>query len=151
MLQGTVNVQLSPQALISCDYWFQYACDGGLLQPAWWWLEYNGLPSISCWPYQSSNGYVPDCRSTCMDGQPYKTYKAKWGTTSTYIGEQAIKEAIYKGGPVEAGFAVFDDFYSYTKGVYVRKSWNFVGFHAVKMVGTLFYRTVISTAWHCWD
>jgi len=69
-----------------------------------------------------------------MNGEKYVAYKAKTGTTATHVGVNSIQAAIMKG-PVEASFAVFDDFYSYKSGVYARKSWSFVGFHAVKMLG----------------
>jgi cathepsin B len=70
-----------------------------------------------------------------MDGEKWVEYKAKAGTTATHVGVASIQQAILSGGPVEASFAVFDDFYNYDSGVYVRKSWNFAGMHAVKMLG----------------
>lgn len=42
---------------------------------------------------------------------------------------------IMKNGPVEAAFDVYTDFLTYKSGVYQHKSGQFVGGHAVKIVG----------------
>lgn len=38
-------------------------------------------------------------------------------------------------GPVEASFTVYEDFLSYTSGVYVHTSGAAVGGHAIKILG----------------
>ena len=43
--------------------------------------------------------------------------------------------ALMEGGPVETAFTVYEDFYSYTSGVYIHTWGGVVGGHAVKIVG----------------
>jgi len=38
-------------------------------------------------------------------------------------------------GPIEVAFDVYEDFFSYTTGVYVHKTGALAGGHAVKMIG----------------
>jgi len=107
-----INVALSPQRLISCDYWMDFSCFGGVLQTAWWYMELKGLVSLDCWPYESGNGDVPGCRKECTNKSlPWIEYKVKRNSTETFFGEKAMKAAIMKNGPIEASFAVFDDFF----------------------------------------
>ncbi len=42
---------------------------------------------------------------------------------------------LWKLGPVEACFEVYQDFMSYTSGVYVRKSDSDLGGHCIKIIG----------------
>ena len=40
-----------------------------------------------------------------------------------------------KNGPAEAGFYVYEDFLTYKSGVYQKTKGNFIGGHAVKIMG----------------
>ena len=51
------------------------------------------------------------------------------------MGIQNIKQNIYKFGPATAVFGVYADFFSYKSGVYVQKSNDGYGGHAVKLMG----------------
>jgi len=42
---------------------------------------------------------------------------------------------MFTSGPIETAFHVFKDFMSYTSGVYVRQSDDYLGGHAVKVIG----------------
>jgi len=57
------------------------------------------------------------------------------GSVGSYEGEREIMEAIAKSGPVETAFTVYEDFASYTGGVYTHTSGGMEGGHAVKIVG----------------
>lgn len=48
---------------------------------------------------------------------------------------QAIKEELYKNGPVNTGFVVYEDFMTYKSGVYKHQSGGMLGGHAVKIIG----------------
>lgn len=52
-----------------------------------------------------------------------------------FQGVTAIKREIMTNGPVQAGFTVYDDFCSYSDGVYQRTSDKVAGGHAVEIVG----------------
>jgi len=46
-----------------------------------------------------------------------------------------IMQEVYTNGPVEVAFSVYQDFFSYTGGVYTHKSGALAGGHAVKLIG----------------
>jgi len=131
----SVNVVLSPQEMVSCDY-FDLGCSGGILTMSWIYLRLFGIATENCKPYKSGDGSVPSCpwfTSECEDGSTYKKFKASTFYSLSTI--NAIKESILTKGPVETGFSVYDDFMSYKGGVYKRQSSSFLGGHAVKVVG----------------
>ena len=49
--------------------------------------------------------------------------------------EDGIQSAIFAEGPVVACFSVYQDFFSYSSGVYVYQTGDYVGGHCVKIVG----------------
>jgi len=131
---GTVNVVLSPQEMVSCDY-MDMGCNGGILTTSWLYLRIFGIATDKCQPYKSGTGDVPSCSwtSSCEDGSEYKKYKAStWYSFSTV---NDIKQNIMTNGPVETGFSVYEDFMNYKSGIYKRESANMLGGHAVKVVG----------------
>jgi cathepsin B len=132
---GSVNVALSPQEMVSCDY-FDMGCNGGILTMSWIYLRFFGIATDSCKPYHSGDGSVASCpwfKSECEDKSTYKKYKAK---NFYYLSTvNAIKESLLNFGPVETGFTVYDDFMTYKSGVYKRQSNTVLGGHAVKIIG----------------
>lgn len=46
-----------------------------------------------------------------------------------------IQQEIYTNGPVECALAVYDNFMTYTSGVYDHISGKYLGGHAVKLIG----------------
>lgn len=127
------DVILSPQDLVSCNKQ-NYACQGGYLNLAWAYLSVTGAVSDECFPYVSGDGSVPSCVKTCVNPDvEYKKYKSTSITQPKTI--LAIKTEIYHNGPVETGFSVYRDFLSYKSGIYVHKSGELLGGHAVKIIG----------------
>ena len=132
---GSVNVVLSPQEMVSCDY-FDLGCNGGMLSNSWTYLRYFGIATDGCQPYKSAQGSVPWCPFfswKCQDGTSYRKYKAKGFYLLPTINQ--IKANIVSSGPVEAAFYVYSDFMNYKSGVYKRQSNQMLGGHAVKVVG----------------
>ena len=130
---GKTNIVLSPQDLISCDK-FDHGCDGGRLGNSWKYLVSTGIVSDNCFPYSSESGTVAVCpmTPTCKSGT-WKKYRAFNYFSLTSVND--IKSSLVADGPVETAFEVWDDFMSYKSGVYVKKSDNLLGMHAVKVVG----------------
>jgi cathepsin B len=136
---GATNVVLSPQDLVSCDP-NDYGCDGGYLDKSWDYIQESGIVTEECLPYTSGDGDSGYCpfsstfnANKCQGKGTFKKYYA-----SSYIQHNTIadaKAAIFANGPIEAGFDVYDDFISYSGGVYRRTSDYFLGGHAVKIVG----------------
>jgi len=138
--KNDVNVVLSPQSALSCE-WENLGCAlGSLPNFAWSFLESYGVPTISCVPYTSGDGNVPSCTTQCLDGETYKVYKAR---NYTQVGStlepskhvDSIMRAVLQG-PVDATFDVWSDFDAYQPGeVYEHKSGEYEGLHSVKVVG----------------
>jgi cathepsin B len=123
-----VNIVLSPQWLVSCDT-TNYGCGGGILPYAWKYLASHGVPADSCDPYTSGdNDESGSCSANCAS-----FYKATAATS--YTTPAAIQAAIIAGGPVQTAFTVYQDFMSYSSGVYVHKTGSELGGHAVKIIG----------------
>eukprot|EP01133_Synstelium_polycarpum_P011993 gene11993-14014_t len=135
--KGAINVTLSPQALVSCDDIGNQGCNGGIPQLAWEYMELHGLPTLDCFPYTSgANGTDGPCSKTCADGSDYKLYKAKPFTMKTCSSVAAIQQDIFTYGPIEGTMEVYQDFMSYTSGVYVMTPGSkLLGGHAIKIVG----------------
>jgi len=132
--KGAVNVVLSPQDMVSCDNW-NMGCNGGILPWAWSYLQNTGVVEESCISYVSGNGQVPSCPKTCDDGSAKKKYKCASSSVTKSSGPAAIKSDIYANGPVETGFDVYEDFFSYKSGIYHYTSGSKAGGHAVKIIG----------------
>ena len=136
---GTVNVVLSPEDLVSCDE-HDMGCMGGILSQAWKYLTETGIVTDQCFPYTAGTGTAPPCPAagTCAaDGVTYQKYKSQDYYRLATV--QDIQKAIMTNGPVEAGFEVYKSFMSYKSGVYSRQWWQFwdtlMGGHAIKIVG----------------
>jgi len=135
---GSVDVVLSPQYLVSCNNVLNHGCNGGVPLFSWWFIAREGLLTDACLPYQSGNGTNPvDCKSitSCADGSPLKNYHSKTGTTVTLQNPQSIQQNLMQYGPVEAAFSVYEDFIHYKGGVYKHTSGSLLGGHAVKIIG----------------
>jgi cathepsin B len=46
-----------------------------------------------------------------------------------------MKQEIMKNGPLESGFAVFEDFYYYSSGIYSYTYGPYIAGHSVRIVG----------------
>jgi len=102
---------------------------------SWITLRFKGITTDSCLPYTSGTGTVASCpwSSKCADGSTWtKFYASNFYLFSSI---QGIKENIFAKGPVESGFQVYADFMNYKSGIYVQKSDELLGGHAVKAVG----------------
>ena len=144
------DVDLSEQLLVSCgmtyDRRHMVGCCGGNLYYAIKFLNWHGTVPESCFPYMAIDADgrdFGDCNSggshspvKCSDkcGE-WKDQVIKPGQYASLMDQQSIKNAIYNYGPVVAGFLVYDDFYSYTGGVYEQNSNEFVGGHVIAIVG----------------
>jgi cathepsin B len=133
--KNPTNVNLSPQWVVSCDQ-TDYGCQGGYLQNAWQFMAGTGVVTNNCDPYTSQNGNVAPCPSSCVDSSNINTkYFVNANSIQTLTDAPSMQTAIMKNGPVEAAFSVYQDFFSYTSGVYVHTSGQLMGGHAIKIVG----------------
>ena len=136
---GTVDVVLSPQDLVSCDT-SNYGCQGGILPRVWKYIKENGVVSDKCKPYSfltKRAGLGLSCmrKSGCSSlffGNPERYYVDKIYRPRTV---SAIKRQLVENGPLEGAFTVYADFMNYKSGVYHHTSGENLGGHAIKVIG----------------
>lgn len=136
------NVTLSPQDLVSCDTDQNQGCNGGYPLVAWQYMQSTGVVADDCYPYTSGGGNTGNCLisssnpscSACGGSGNFQLYQA----SSAYsVGTRVIdlQNEIMTNGPIEVTFEVYQDFMSYSSGVYIHTTGALVGGHAVKMIG----------------
>jgi len=126
-------------------------CDGGFPSGAWQYWADSGVVSEDCYPYPfpscdhhvpdsknpcpSSEYPTPDCPNKCRNGETWSKSKKFGDKVYSIDGESDLMQELYTLGPIEVAFSVYQDFLAYKSGVYQRKSNQFLGGHAVKMMG----------------
>lgn len=146
-----VNLSLSALDMLSCCDSCGDGCNGGYPSSAWAYWVSNGLVPESCAPYPfpscdhhipnsknpcpSDEYNTPSCPSGCNDTENWSTSLHYGQTSYSVSGEDDIKSEIYQNGPVEVAFDVYSDFLTYKSGVYQHTSGDYLGGHAVKMLG----------------
>ena len=81
---------------------------------------------------------TPKCTKECLDGDfktAYADDKVKAKSAYTVSNEKNMMEEISTNGPVTAAFTVYEDFTSYTSGVYQHTTGKALGGHAIEIVG----------------
>jgi len=156
---GAITEELSAQDLVSCCVLVcGMGCQGGYPLMAWLYWTEDGLvtggdygSNEGCFPYQLQpcdhhvNGSLPPCgdieptprcNTTCENGAAWKSDK-HFGTTFYGVvpSVAAIQTEIMTNGPVEASFSVYEDFLAYRSGVYEHLTGDYLGGHAIKILG----------------
>ncbi len=134
-------------------------CNGGQPGAAWDWFVKTGVvlggdydDSTTCEPYpfppcahhvepvnglQSCTSYAeystPKCYSSCTGKGEYTKIKASGSYSLKNLND--IYQDIINYGTVTATLSVYEDFESYTNGVYRHKTGKYLGGHAVKLIG----------------
>jgi len=159
---GQSQVHLSAQDMNSCCDFCGMGCDGGDPGSAWYYWSTTGVvdggnwtatPDGSCSQYSlppcehhipkshydpcPSDEYpTPACPTTCANGQSFSGSKHVGASAYSISSDpNAIATEIMTNGPVEVAFTVYEDFLTYTSGVYQYQSGQELGGHAVKMLG----------------
>ena len=131
-----VDLNLSEQVLVSCGTSGGNdagSCGGGVIQYASDYIRDTGLPLETCYPYTGTDG---SCGSACGTYNtvhvPHRELGRRDGTSPTV---SAIRDALVSYGPLVTTMDVYDDFYSYSSGVYSYTTGDYAGGHAVLIVG----------------
>uniref|UniRef100_A0A7S3JEA4 Peptidase C1A papain C-terminal domain-containing protein n=1 Tax=Euplotes harpa TaxID=151035 RepID=A0A7S3JEA4_9SPIT len=132
--KGAVKSDLSEQNMVSCD-WVGFGCSGGWPISAFSYLSLLGVPTEECVPYTSGkSGEAWGCTYECADKSvSSQRYRCKYPWINFTL--SGIKNEIFERGPVETAFWVYEDFMSYKSGIYHHTTGQFLGGHAVKIVG----------------
>jgi len=129
-----MDLNLAEQILVSCSG--AGDCGGGYIGSASGYIKNTGLPEEICSPYKAldCNDSPPVCcNQACVDGT-YDMYKIdSYSWVSATI--DSIKNALNMNGPLVTTMAVYNDFFSYTGGVYTHVTGSLAGYHAVLIIG----------------
>jgi cathepsin B len=157
---GQIRKSISALDLMACCDECGYQCDGGWPDEAWNYFTETGIvtgdnytadtgckpyPIAPCWlsggqincPDEPSSDF--SCKQSCQTSYKDEPYNkdSYFGSSTLYFSNQnddVIQELI-TNGPVVAAFDVYEDFYSYTGGIYEYQGGDYVGGHAVRIVG----------------
>ena len=155
------NVHISAEDLVTCCSDCGQGCEGGFPSAAWEFYNTTGIvtggnysTNQGCRPYSiaTCEHHVNGTRPSCQGEQ--STPKCKNQCESSYHdhdykndkhhGEEPysvpasvaqIQTEIMTNGPVEGTFTVYADFPSYKSGVYIHRSGEELGGHAIKILG----------------
>jgi len=150
IFNGNINVSLSAQDMNSCCDSCGEGCGGGYPSAAWAYWQDTGVVDSKCLAYSlpscdhhipsnnscPSDEYpTPPCTQTCADGRSWSSAKMFGQSAYSLSGVADMQAEIYKNGPVETAFTVYEDFLAYKSGVYQYQSGDELGGHAVKILG----------------
>lgn len=130
----------SPQDILACSVHTE-ACDGGILDLAFTYIEEYGIATLDCQPYVEAKTRLPKlqsqkCMSTkCASGGIITKKFCKKGTSVIVFGKERIKYEIYRWGPVATFMTLFGDLVDYKGGIYRHHTGEDEGGHAVVLVG----------------
>jgi cathepsin B len=152
---GELQTRVSAADIVTCCYYCGDGCFGGWPGSAFdYWIE-TGVPSgglygdtNSCVPYffppcddhpHKCTDYhdTPECQTQCQDGYPKTIDEDRTYGSDDYSvsGEDDIMQEIYENGSVAAAFDVYEDFEDYSSGIYQHVTGDYLGGHAVKIIG----------------
>lgn len=89
-----INVRLSPEDMVTCDY-NNAGCDGGLLSSTINYLITEGVVTEECRPYVSGIGVNGFCEFRCSDPTiKYEKYACKPGSAKVLVRHEDIMKEI---------------------------------------------------------
>jgi cathepsin B len=149
------NISISAGDIAFCCDQCGAGCDGGYAASVWESWKSHGFVEEPCYPYPlpSCDHHMPgsknpcplkeynspNCPSKCTNktwsGPAWAQDRHKGKSAYGVSGVNQIMAEIMKNGPVEAGFDVYADFVTYKSGVYQHTTGQFLGGHAIKILG----------------
>jgi hypothetical protein len=121
------EIDLAEQELLSCS---PGSCNGYKIDSTCMYVRDYGVSEEACFPYTADDN-IP-CSERC-DEAPFTNRKIEsfdW----CYNSIDGLKEHL-QYGPIGVRFQVYEDFYSYTGGIYEYVWGTFQGWHIVGMIG----------------
>ncbi|KAL6009031.1 Cathepsin B-like protease 3 [Asimina triloba] len=143
-----MNISLSVNDLLACcGFMCGDGCDGGYPIRAWQYFVENGVVTEECDPYFDDIGCnhpgcepefpTPKCTKNCQVKNQLWAESKHFSVNAYRINSYPydIMAEVYKNGPVEVAFTVYEDFAHYKSGVYKHITGAVMGGHAVKLIG----------------
>jgi uncharacterized repeat protein (TIGR02543 family) len=127
------DLDLSEQIVLSCSVAGD-CLSGGSADKAADFLKNTGTSVEECYPYTGTSG---SCSQACANWQNGTFKIGGWSfvVSGNNANANTIKNAIYTNGPVVAWYQVYQDFLSYSSGVYSHTWGSHVSDHFVLIVG----------------
>ncbi|XP_015572445.1 cathepsin B-like protease 3 [Ricinus communis] len=143
-----MNISLSVNDLLACcGFLCGDGCDGGYPMYAWRYFVHHGVVTEECDPYFDNIGCshpgcepgfpTPKCVRKCIDKNQLWRQSKHYSVNAYRISSDPhdVMAEVYKNGPVEVSFTVYEDFAHYKSGVYKHITGEVMGGHAVKLIG----------------
>ncbi|OHT09819.1 Clan CA, family C1, cathepsin B-like cysteine peptidase [Tritrichomonas foetus] len=124
----------SPYHLAGCDR-RNAGCQGGIIIPAWRYIDLRGLPLDSCQPYDVNLTSLNCTRKCFNESQPFLTNKTQFWSVARFASIPEMQLSIMMDGPVTTSIKVFNDFIYYKSGVYTHTKGEMLGHHAIEIIG----------------
>lgn len=131
------RTQYSTMYMTTCDTQ-NNGCNGGTITESWDYLVEVGIPRESCIGY--NGGYIGStCQKTCDNKEEkMEFFKAtSWSNIGTAHGfsQDDIMTSLSENGPLTACFLVYEDWYTYSTGIYQHLTGDVVSAHCVEIIG----------------
>ncbi|XP_030539754.1 cathepsin B-like protease 2 [Rhodamnia argentea] len=143
-----MNISLSVNDLLACcGFMCGSGCNGGYPLFAWRYFKHHGVVTEECDPYFDDVGCshpgcepeypTPKCVRKCVNGNQMWRSSKHYSVSAYRVDSEPynIMAEVYKNGPVEVSFTVYEDFAHYKSGVYKNLAGDVLGGHAVKLIG----------------
>jgi cathepsin B len=148
-------IDMSAADIMDCCEYCGDGCQGGYPIDAMKFWAWTGVvtggwygSNCGCYPYEippcpaagcsGPEANTPACSNTCRRGYG-KSFTADKHMASDHYeingDARSIQQEINDNGPVECAFDVYENFMHYTSGVYDHEEGQYMGGHAVKIVG----------------
>jgi cathepsin B len=154
------QTRISSEDLLECCYSCGQGCNGGYPGAAWSYFKNTGIVSgdlygdtVYCkayvfppcahhvttplYPPCGPSQPTPACKKQCSttSGRTYSSDGRKSKSVYNVHGESTMMAEVSTKGPFEIAMTVYEDFLTYKSGVYVHKTGNALGGHAMKLIG----------------
>ncbi|KAI8522474.1 hypothetical protein RHMOL_Rhmol13G0000300 [Rhododendron molle] len=144
----SMNLSLSVNDVLACcGFLCGAGCNGGYSLYAWRYFVHHGVVTEECDPYFDNSGCshpgcepgypTPKCARKCVNKNLLWRESKRFSVSAYRIHSDPynIMAEVYKNGPVEVAFTVYEDFAHYKSGVYKHVTGDVLGGHAVKLIG----------------
>ncbi|MDD5530129.1 MAG: C1 family peptidase [bacterium] len=130
-----IDLDLAEQTLVTDCCVSCGDCAGGNDETSLLFIKSTGLPLESCDPYTACNGVCDRCTDWLAQTRKITTYaKGQAGSGASNINVSKLQTAL-SSGPISSYMNIYQDFLSYTSGIYNHLTGTVLGAHIVVLTG----------------